>query len=245
MLKCLSGLTDESLRYFLARVREISSLGDEAALIETDKLIWEVRSEATLAHENDESLDQESAEEELKEIKQELNSLKNKLKRKVQINIWEVEDLRQRLDELGIDWDQNTQGNLVNQIEKIKDEGLALVGEAEEAAHLYIISETLTQPIHNLSSVNNILQKLNDAFVFLEHHNRLTAEINQKIRQSKERAAWFRAKKKLAEAEVAEAGGSYIKAPKLRKEAVVLLGQDWSLAFPDEEPPLMNTSNGN
>ena len=41
MLKRLSGASDAQLQYYLARVREIASLGDEAALIETDKLLWE------------------------------------------------------------------------------------------------------------------------------------------------------------------------------------------------------------
>lgn len=53
----------------------------------------------------------------------------------------------------------------------------------------------------------------------------------------KERAARYRSQKKLDEAEVAAAGGNMRKADKLRKEASVLLTQDWAQAFPGEYAP--------
>jgi hypothetical protein len=59
-----------------------------------------------------------------------------------------------------------------------------------------------------------------------------------KIREAKERVAWYRAKKKLSEYAVAEAGGSSKKAGKLAAEATEILKQDWSLVFPGESPPV-------
>lgn len=60
---------------------------------------------------------------------------------------------------------------------------------------------------------------------------------NALLRKAREKACWFRAAKKLGEADVADGGGNVKKASRLRGEAAVLLEQDWTLAFPGEAPP--------
>jgi DNA repair exonuclease SbcCD ATPase subunit len=236
MLKCLSGFNDELLHYYLARIREISSLGDEAAIIETDKMVWEIFNSKP-ATGDDEAWERDDARDDLKGINQELTELRNKLKRNVQISMWEVESLRERADELGNEWNAASLAEFADELRKAKEEATTIADQAETSARLQVIDESLSQTIHNVSSVQSIFRQLKEASEFLESRDQLTDELKEKIRQGKERAAWYRAKKKLADADVAEAGGSHIKAPKLRKEAAVLLAQDWAVAFPDEEPP--------
>lgn len=60
-------------------------------------------------------------------------------------------------------------------------------------------------------------------------------------RSAQERPAWHRAKKKLDESRVVEAGGSHIKGEKYKREAEIILKQDWTLIFPDEQPPQLES----
>jgi hypothetical protein len=67
----------------------------------------------------------------------------------------------------------------------------------------------------------------------------LTPEPTQKIREGKERAAWFRARKKLDDADIAEAADKKTKASRMRNEAQAMLKQDWKHAFKNEPVPVI------
>ena len=66
----------------------------------------------------------------------------------------------------------------------------------------------------------------------------LSPTLTAMAREAKEQAAWFRARKRLDDAAVAQAGAQVGKrAFKLRSEAAVMLQQDWARVFPGEIPP--------
>src|SRR5229473_484909 len=104
MLKRLSELNEERLAYFLARIREIALLGDEAALIETDKLIWEfweINDHDVLGYDEEDDDEEElssvtvssvsSARYERNELKRHFNDIRNLLKRN-ELTLWTIND---------------------------------------------------------------------------------------------------------------------------------------------------------
>ena len=80
-------------------------------------------------------------------------------------------------------------------------------------------------------------EEMIEATEFLAQKGKLTPELQQRIQQGRERAARFRAEKKLADARVAEAAGRSQTSVRLKKEATALLAQDWEAFFPGETPP--------
>ena len=75
---------------------------------------------------------------------------------------------------------------------------------------------------------------------FLENSNELHPLLLLLLRQTKERLAWYRAKKKIDEAAVLEAADRTIKSASCRKEAQVLLQQDWQWVFINEQCPTLD-----
>jgi hypothetical protein len=109
--------------------------------------------------------------------------------------------------------------------------------ESEITGNTKVIEEQVTQLISNASSVKGIIARIDESVSALRRMNSLSQETSRIARRGKERAARYRAQKKLAEAEVAKAGGNTRKSEKLRNEAAVILAQDWAQAFPGEKPP--------
>ncbi|HEY0073732.1 MAG TPA: hypothetical protein VGB77_06485 [Abditibacteriaceae bacterium] len=259
MFKRLSNFDDGQLRSCLNRIKGISSLGDEAALIEVDKFIYEILQSGLMAFDDDsddgsdDNLDivhQEMGFEELELLKENLAVLSRKIACKERIHLFEGQNLRYSADYIEKTWCSKIARTIYTRIdqtqfntefEEIKKRVYPVADEAEFLAYAQLIEETQSQAIFNTSSVQSIYRQLNEATAHLESHGILTDDLRQKIRQSRERAAWHRAKKKLSEAEVAIAGGTSAKAEKLKREAAVLIAQDWSVAFPGETPPDLQT----
>ena len=93
------------------------------------------------------------------------------------------------------------------------------------------------ETIVSVSVKRRMLYEATEARDFLSDHPDVFDKLSPSLRLVKERLAWFRARKRLDEADVAEAGGRIIKSEKLRREAAVLLKQDWAEVFPGEKPP--------
>jgi hypothetical protein len=258
MLKKLSSLSDERLSYYLARVREIAQLGDQAALIEVDKLIWEFAAEdldpdddastfpmegglvsRTISYNISDARDweRERAENELKELTRRVDLAQNMLKRNTPMEMWASSSLRKMASTLGQYWSEALQTELKGKIQALKNEAIKLADELDVMMQTQALETALKAPISNSSAVGSILNQITNAVAFLSEKGHLTPDLKSKAREGQERAAWYRARKKLDEAEVAAGGGSESRAAKLKREAAVLLAQDWVRAFPDEDPP--------
>jgi hypothetical protein len=251
MLKQLSHYTDGQLEYLLARVREIAALGDEAAIIETDKLVWEIMGDemegdgyvATLSPDDEGASpptvpfhDQpaHALERRISHIEFSHERLKRHL-RDGYLNHWIV---------LQFDRDINGDGNYWGPID-LEDERLVrLVGEyqksLDDAWHIVVpktLKECASWTFKNIASVSSMMTDLEQVVGGYTQHHALTEEMQRIIRDAKERGARFRWGKKISDAEVAEAAGYVGKAVGLRKEAEALLVKDWAMVFGGEEPP--------
>ncbi len=75
-------------------------------------------------------------------------------------------------------------------------------------------------------SVHRIRKEMKEAAEFFAHKGILTPELQRHLRQGRERAVRYRADKKTADAQVAEAAGRSRAAERLRREAAAMLTQD-------------------
>ncbi|MCA1631826.1 MAG: hypothetical protein LC785_15435 [Acidobacteria bacterium] len=170
-------------------------------------------------------------------INQEISDLENQVKNNSVTRTWDAQRLRNSADELGNYWTSKKKKELAEEIKGVKARAYSVADEAEISAYTNMVDACLAATFTTSASVKSILRKLNQTEDELKRGKKLTDALKQKIRKGKERAAWYRAKKKLDEARVAEAGGNIIKHDKYRREAEALLRQDWSVIFPSEQSP--------
>jgi hypothetical protein len=236
MLKKLSDFSDEQLAYFVKRVREIGSLGEEAALIETDKLLWEIGRTAPGA-ESEDAVDLAEARDELEELREELNELRADVTKGDELEVGEGESIQRRILYAGYNWSPATRRALEAEVAELQRQASGIAEEVEPAAHRQLVEECKAKTFYNTVSVEDLYRELRSAEEFFAKNGGVPADIARSIREAKERGAWFRARRKLNEAEIASAAGNARKAERLRKEAAAMLEQDWRHAFPGEPAP--------
>lgn len=250
MLKQLSHYTDGQLEYLLARVREIAALGDEAAMIETDKLVWEIMGDEEDGGSYVASLTPDS--DTTPQPVFPLYDLSPSLGR----HLYHVEYSHERFKEhlrngtlnywIVFHFDNDINGNNVNwpAIDLDDERWARLIKECQDSliqAWQLLVPKTLKEcaswSFKNIASVSSMMTSLEQVIEGYTQHHALTDEMKQMIYTSKERGARFRWGKKIGDAEVAEAAGYVGKAVGIRKEAKALLVRDWAMVFKGEEPP--------
>lgn len=135
------------------------------------------------------------------------------------------------------DWNDPVRKEYDPKLNKLKQETIALVDEIEIKASRQMIDDCLVAVIHTVSSVQSILSRVQKACDVLKTRGGMSPEVERKARAARERVVWYRAKRRLNEAEVVAASGNKAKAERMKNEARVLLAQDWITVFPDESPP--------
>ncbi len=179
----------------------------------------------------------ESARAELDRVRQDAQGTLEMVRRNVPIDPWKGRQLRSDADILGTRWSEEIRAQFEGDINETRHSAYDAADQAEFKSYRDIIDRCKTEPLINAQQVLRVIRDLSDAEDTLTRQDRLTPEITAELRGAKERAGWYRARKKLDEAEVAEAGGNTRKVAKLRAEAAVLLKQDWHQVFPNSEPP--------
>lgn len=139
---------------------------------------------------------------------------------------WGARTIRDGSENLDREWDEKIKAKCADMLSDARREALTIADELETAAHLNNIETALHKRISNIMSVQRVREELSEATEFLGQKGSLTPELQQRIRQGQERAARFRAGKKLSDARVAEAAGRNRPAERLKKEASALLAQD-------------------
>jgi hypothetical protein len=227
---------------------EIKLITGEALMLDGDDAVgaWTTFSAEAINDDSDsederDGLNADNEDEEEREpferINHELDDLENQLKRNLTTRSWEARLLRDKTNEMDEYWGKKKRKEHAEELKRVKERANALAEEAEIQAHTNTINKCMTAQIINASSVKSILRDLDNSADELRLKDKLSDELSQKVRTAKERLAWHRAKKKLDESRVAEAGGSHIKGEKYKREAETLLEQDWTLIFPNEQPP--------
>jgi hypothetical protein len=151
--------------------------------------------------------------------------------------LWQGQSLRNTVEYSISYLDPLIEASFRPEFAALKKEALDLADEVETVSFTTVLREATTQLIHNASSVRSIISAVDNAAMELKKRERWTDDLERLQRSAKERAVRFRSQRSLDEADVAAAGGNSKKADKLRREAAVLLAQDWLQAFPGEVPP--------
>lgn len=120
---------------------------------------------------------------------------------------------------------------------RLREKALAVANTAEIIYYRQRINQFAATPVTNISAMKSLLNRVEKVKDALSERGSLTEEIQTQVRSVKERFASNRAQKKLEDAKVAEAGGNFKKAEKLRREAAEVIKQDWSYVFPGEPVP--------
>jgi len=231
-------MDDSVLRSYLDRIRDIARLKDDEALAETAQLVGELSQvgEAVPFEVQQFEMELARAREELGVLRREVSVAQEALAREVPVDVWTHGDLRRRADDLGRYWSPTIRERLAGDINELKHLGASTAEQVDLQRWIRITEECASENFSSAQTAARALRDLRQAEEFFASR-KLTGEWGVKIRQAKERSARYRANKKLAEAEVAEAGGNLKKTQKLRDEAAVLLKQDWVDAFPGEPFP--------
>ena len=186
-------------------------------------------------------LDDDETVDDFEQIKEELATLQAQVLEGSVTRPWAAERLRNDAKELGRYWPSKKKRGLADELKKIKETANAVADQAEIVAYSNVIDQCMTTAFTTSASVTSTVKRLIEAGAELQRRKLLTPELTQRIRDAKQRAALHRANKKLQEAHVAKAGGSVIKYEKYKREAEVILKQDWLAIFPKERAPSLDS----
>lgn len=245
MLKSLSGLSEAELKYYVACIRDIAALDDDAALIETDKLLWEMFDSLSDSQEDNDEEDLNGSQavydyrsdwgRRIERARDAYHRLKEKVDSGTVMH-YDIGSLRNYAETLKsvAPSDTPTQNN---DFDAIKADINALLSSAEPALFNRVLEDGLHGTLKNINSVFAKDDRIKYALDRFSKHHEVTPEIITKVRQAKERGARFRSQRKLASAKVAEDAGFSVRAAGLRREASAILSQDWEIIFPGEVAP--------
>lgn len=233
-----SGFAQDDLATILKLIRSIAQMGDTEATAALDALLHRLSQSATSANQVTSPATSwgEQAE---RRLLAEIEKLRNAIEDPVLLAPWQPALIRQQADQLD-QW-LAIDPRHTERVGQLRATVAKVAADAEYALARRSMADALTRPIHSTASARSILAGVEDSRQQLMRLGRLTGENDALLRQAKERAAWYRSRKCLDDAEVAAAGGNTKKVTKLRAEAAVLLRQDWNDAFPGEQPPAVPT----
>lgn len=223
----LTGATEDELGSWLRQLREVGARAGEDALAATDVLLWSIGE--WLAHRG-ETEDQDwhhslQADRQAK-LSGAIEHLRGQLAHPEALKGWEASQLRQQVSLLA-DLDAPA----------LRAEALGVADRADIVFCGHTLMRYAAEPLTSAAGLPKRLGLLEMAVLGLRHLGALTPALEDAARQAKTLAARYRADKKRDEAAVVEAGGNQVKAHRLRKEAAVLLAQDWARVFPGDPAP--------
>ncbi|MGA8848348.1 MAG: hypothetical protein WB564_00770 [Dehalococcoidia bacterium] len=245
-----TNLNSDELEGYLEKIRRIAKMDNDDALLEVDELIYNLALRGAAdpyirfginSRKSDHSVDVDGAKQELREFRNKLEDIRKSgmsgLYEEWDEETGEFISIGELANRLGEDWPKSVKDVLHEEITQIRQEAHKLVDGLQIREYSDDILASKKRNICNISSVRGILKTLSYAEDMLREKGALNDELCQEIHRERERCAWFRAKRKFLEIEVAEKSGNRSKAARLKREAQVILEQDWRNIFPNEQCP--------
>jgi len=245
-----TNLNSDELKGYLEKIRRIAKMDNDDALLEVDELIYNLALRGTVdpytglgisSRKSDYSVDVDGARQELREFRNRLEDVRKSAMSGLYEG-WDEEtgefiSIGELANRLGEDWPKSVKDVLHEEIAQIRQEAHKLVDELQIRDYSDAILVSKKRNICNINSARGILKTLSSAEDMLREKGALNDDLCQEVRRERERCAWFRAKRKFLEIEVAEKSGNRSKAARLKKEAQAILEQDWRNIFPNEQCP--------
>jgi hypothetical protein len=248
----LTGHSREDLARWLREVQKVAALTGDAALSACDVFLWSYREWAGRSADRDTvpSDPQEGSEplddrayatwliaEDLGRLRETMDRLRRQQAIPGSMPIWEPESLRQRAAAVGHLAGPEARAAAAEDIAQARQEAEALAAELDVSVHRQAIQAAGERPIVSSATVAAILGAVDRALAGLVKLGQVSDADRETARQAKLRAARYRSERRLAEAEVAAAGGNLKKAERLRREAGVMLQHDLRAAHLEPAPP--------
>lgn len=243
-----TSIEESELQAYLAKIRRIAKMDDADALAEVDELIFNLAQRGLANSELNETevddYEEEEKEEQRRYFKENLKDFRRQMKeyrRKLQsgdVSEWDVQAIKRDAEQLIDDADDvGVRAEFSKDLTDIQRESEILSGELEVAWATNVIEDARHRDIHNVSSIKSILKSIDTARKLLEQHGGMSIGLEDLAIEARTRCAWYRANKKLLEAEVARKSENITKAYKLELEAQAMLEQDWREIFGNAECP--------
>ena len=188
---------EDPLAELLQRIRGIAELDDEPALEDTARLLDEILLPG---------LQLSNLRSDLENVRQESASLLSLVKSGTDAEWSRIDGLRQRASELGRWWPQQYQQELLGDIQEVRQQAAHTVDEADYRGSLTLLAKCLSEPIINSQQVPRILRDLMLVEACVAKRQDVPANVHHELRAARERAARYRAKQSMKDAEVADAG---------------------------------------
>lgn len=238
MQRSRSGLSEPRLKYYLQRAKEIAGLDEEAAFLEIDRLISELVNER---FDDDRAVEvayqRRRARGEVDRFLREADQVARSVAASEPRAFWDSRELLRRFEAAVTRWDVGTTDELGKELDRLSDHLKELSKQSEANQYRRTIQDSENRPIYNVSVARGIISELTDARRHLSDEGLLTPDLANALSRSMKRAAAYRARKAYRDSKVAAAGGRNAKARRLLAEANEMLRQDWSMAFPEQPPP--------
>ncbi len=235
-----SGLSAQRLAELVEAIRGIAGRPDQEAAAQLDQLLMRVRRElmgdaiSPLV-----DYERERLADSIARLRTAMDRVESGTAGADVLPLWEVVGLRNDAERLAEYADPEVSARFSAELAAVKRDALTVAAAAEARIHAHTIHQGPDRDIHSVASVRAVVNDIDAAAAALSAAGLLTPALEERARAAKTRAARFRAQRRLDEAEVALAGGNAKKADRLRKEAAVMLAQDWRQVFPGEPPPAL------
>jgi hypothetical protein len=231
----LSGFPD--MAPWLERIRAIAAMPEPEALEATDSLLWSACEEGGAA-EAEGQWDDALVGEQLARVAHTVARLREALaEHPADLTRADAAHLVREAAAIGQHAGPVAREGHAAAIVAARAEARAVAAEVDRCCLAREVTEAGSVVLRNRGSVTAVLATVDRALGALEACDGLTPELLTAGRAAQVRAARWRAEQRVAEAEVAKAGGNERKAARLRAEAREMWKQDYRRAFMGEDAP--------
>jgi hypothetical protein len=210
----LTDLSEAQLAAWLAEVRRVASLPEAEALSAVDQLVWAMwAARGELAALDDAEWEGEMLRAQHEHVQQGMARLAEQMGEPATISAHAPDSLRRSAD-------------LLPPGDPVRGSARQLADDAEVAMHDATLRRLSTEGLANAAGLPKRIAQVEACRDGLRRLSALTEERDALAVAALRIAAGFRWAKRMAEAEVVEAGGNRAKAKRLREEAAVMRRQD-------------------
>jgi chromosome segregation ATPase len=176
--------------------------------------------------------------EKIESIRRRIGQEKRRLESGQGVESYKMDHIREEFDEIESASRETSETEWTNELTSLGGEVQELSRAIERSSSLRTIEDLCRQGTPtNWAAVKGILRRLDEAESVLADNGGMLDDLASRVGELKRSLAWIRAKKKLADSDIAAAMQNGDKAEKLRREAEYLLAQDWKVVFPSDEGP--------
>lgn len=242
--------SDEDIQKVLSKIRRIAKMSDDDAIEEVKEFTYKIFMDYKEKRNVSDSTKQERmrkveyeesimlANENIKEVKKRMRQYEKEISNNTSAGLIRADDLEEYIASFEDDYAPEIINMVKDELANLKQTSANLITKLRTEFYLYYL-ETFEDGASSPNALKGMKKAMKEIKDYLESQNIYTDDINNQCRNIMEKRARSRAEKKLLALEVARDINDGKKIIKLKKEAEIILKQDWKIVFPNEEPPIV------